>query len=153
MKFKIDRDCFYEALSDLSRSIPSKAEPQIMTGMKITALAEGLTVIVSNHLLFIERTIPVQADGMLTVYEEGSIVAPAKYLVELVKKLPEEITAQLMDNNKLSIKSAEISVLLSCFDVGTYPQLPVVDLNKNIQIPGVLLNEMVSQTSFAAYFK
>jgi DNA polymerase III subunit beta len=150
MKFNIDRGCFYEALSDLSRSISAKAEPHIMSGIKITAHSEGLTLIVCNHLFFIERTIPSEADKMLTVYETGSVVAPAKYLVELVKKLPEELTVELMDRHKLSIKTDEISVVLSCFDVETYPKLPVLNLNNSVQIPGSLLNEILSQTAFAA---
>ncbi|WP_226676668.1 DNA polymerase III subunit beta [Mesobacillus jeotgali] len=150
MKFKIDRGSFYEALTELSRSISSKAEPQIMNGMKMTAHAEGLTLIVSNHLYFVEKTIPPKADGKLSVYESGSVVVPAKYLVELVKKLPEELTVELIDLHKLSIKTEEISVVLSSFDVDDYPNTPVLDLGKSVQIPGHLLNEMVSQTAFAA---
>lgn len=150
MKFKIDRSSFYEAISELSRSISAKAEPQIMIGMKMTAHDEGLTLIVSNHLFFVEKTIPLEAIGKLTVYETGSVVVPAKYLVELVKKLPEELTVELIDLHKLSIKTEEISVVLSCFDVEAYPNTPVLDLGKSVQIPGLLLNEMITQTAFAA---
>jgi DNA polymerase III subunit beta len=150
MKFNIERGCFYEALSELSRSISAKADPQIMSGIKITAHAEGLTLVVCNHLFFIEKTIPIEADEKLTVYETGSVLAPAKYLVELVKKLPEELTVELMDRHKLSIKSEEISVVLSCFDVETYPKLPDLNLNNSVQIPGFLLKEILSQTAFAA---
>ncbi|MFT9596915.1 DNA polymerase III subunit beta [Mesobacillus sp.] len=150
MNFIIDRSCFYEALSELSRSISAKTELHIMSGIKITAHANGLTLIVCNHLFFIERTISIEADRKLTVYETGSVVVPAKYLVELVKKLPEKLIVELTDRQKLSIRSDEISVVLSCFDVETYPKLPVINLNRSVQIPGRLLHEMVSQTAFAA---
>ncbi|UYZ20271.1 DNA polymerase III subunit beta [Mesobacillus jeotgali] len=150
MKFKIDRSSFYEVLSELSRSISAKAEPQIMNGIKMTAHSEGVTLIVSNHLFFVEKTIPLEAKGQLTVYETGSVVVPAKYLVELVKKLPGELTVELIGQHKLSIKTEEISVVLSSFDVEAYPNTPVLDLGKGVQIPGPLLNEMISQTAFAA---
>lgn len=150
MKFKIDRGSFYEALSELSRSVAAKAEPQIMSGLKITADAEGLTLIVGNQLFFIERTIPILADGKLTVYESGSVVLPAKYIVELVRKLPEEIIVELLDRHKVSIKSEGVSVVLSVFDAEEYPNNPVKSLSKNVQIPGRLLREMVGQTAFAA---
>jgi DNA polymerase III subunit beta len=150
MKFKIDRSSLYEALSELSRSIPVKADHKIMNGLKITAHADGVTLIVGNQIFFIEKTIPILGDGKLTVYETGSVVIPAKYIVELVRKLPEEIIVELLDRHKVSIKSEEISVVLSGFDAEAYPNNPVKNLNKNVQLPGRLLKEMVGQTAFAA---
>lgn len=150
MKFKIDRGSFYEVISELSRSIAAKTDQQIMSGLKITAHSDGLTVIVCNHLFFIERTIPILADGNLTIYETGSVVVPAKYIVELVRKLPDEIIVELLDRHKVSIKSEEISVVLSGFDAEAYPNNPVLNLSKNVQVPGDLLKEMVGQTAFAA---
>ena len=150
MKFKIDRDSLYEGLSELSRSIAAKADSQIMSGIKITAHADGLTLTSCNHLIFIERTIMTLSHGKLTVYETGSVVVPAKYIVELVRKLPEEIIVELLDRHKVSIKSEEISVVLSGFDAEAYPNNPVQNLRENVQIPGRLLKEMMSQTAFAA---
>lgn len=150
MNFKIEKRYFYDALADLSRSVSQKPNPQILSGIKISVTPEGLTMIVSNHELFIEKFIPNNYDGALTIFEAGSCITPVKHLVELVKKMPGDIIVKLQENNRLNIKTEEINVVLSGFSVEEYPQLPEIIHSKSIELPAGLLYEMVRQTAFAA---
>jgi DNA polymerase III subunit beta len=150
MKFSIDKSYFHSAISELSRSVSANSDSHILTGIKLTAHPEGLSLVVSNHDFFIEKTIPNNSDEKLAIYESGSVVVPAKYIVELIKKLPDEIMVKILENNKLSIRSKEINVNLSGFNSEEYPVLPVMSLRECIHMQAEPLLEMVRQTAFAA---
>lgn len=150
MKFSIDKSYFYSAISELSRSVSVVSDLHMLSGIKINAHPEGLTLVVSNRDFLVEETIPNNSDEKLAIYESGSVVAPAKLFVELIKKLPEEIFVQVLENNKLSIRSKEINVNLSGFDCEEYPVLPQTNLREYIYMQAEPLLEMVRQTAFAA---
>ncbi|MBT2681074.1 DNA polymerase III subunit beta [Bacillus sp. ISL-35] len=149
MKFTINSGCLYDALSSLSRSVLANPTPQILCGIKIVAHSEGLTLIVSNHNFFLKKEI-VNCDGNLNIIEKGTFVGPAKYLAELIKKLPGEITVGTGKNNKLFLQADEIRIQLNGFNVDEYPSLPKVNSDETAQLPANHLLEMVKQTAFAA---
>lgn len=149
MKFIINSGCFYEAISTLSRSVLARPIPQILCGIKVVAHSEGLTLIVSNHNFFLKKEL-FGNEGNLEIIEKGCFVAPAKYLAELIKKLPGEITVETGDNNKLIIKADEIKIQLNGLNVDEYPSLPKVNSDETVQLQANHLHEMVKQTVFAA---
>jgi DNA polymerase III subunit beta len=149
MKFSIDNRYFYSVISELSRSVSANSDLHMLSGIKFTAHPEGLTMVVSNSDFFVEKTIPNNSDEKLVIYESGSVVAPAKYFVELVKKLPGKIMIEVHEDNKLSIRSNEINVNLSGFDCEEYPVLPLMNFREYIHIQAEPLLEMVRQTAFA----
>ncbi|RSD25544.1 hypothetical protein [Mesobacillus subterraneus] len=133
MKFTVDKKTIVPALIEMSRSLPMNANPDILSGIKITASPEGLHLVVSNHDFILEKCIPVYPDGKLKIIHSGSVVIPGKYFLELIKKLPEEITiGRLHTHEKLSIQSEEISIALSLFKHEEYPVMPVLNISKKI---------------------
>ena len=70
MKFTIGRAAFTAQLIDVSRAIPSKATIPILTGIKITATKEGITLIGSGAEISIERFLSVQDDSLGLENEE-----------------------------------------------------------------------------------
>jgi DNA polymerase III subunit beta len=149
MNFKIDRDSFYQAISEMIKIIPSSTNSAILGGIKITAAYEGLTLAASNHDIFIEKEIPLSGDGSMEIYKTGSIILPAKYLLELVKKMPNMITISLIEKDKIAIQSEEITIQFSGFDPDDFPKLPELTSTESFKMPMYMLIQMIKQTSFA----
>ncbi|MEH7443956.1 DNA polymerase III subunit beta [Bacillus sp. JJ1122] len=149
MNFRIERDYFYEAITEIIRIVPSNTNSAILGSIKITAGSNGLTLASTNHDIYIEKEIPLLGNGRMEIFETGSIVISAKHLLELVKKMPNMITILLIENDKIKIQSEEITILLSGFNPNDFPKLPELISMKSIEMPMHSLTQMIKQTSFA----
>ncbi|MFD2042929.1 DNA polymerase III subunit beta [Ornithinibacillus salinisoli] len=152
MELKINKDHFHKAILDVSKVVSSRTSLPILTGIKIVAKDDSLTLIGSNSDIFIERTIPKVSNGinMFEVYQTGSVVISAKYLGEIIKKLPEDIDLKVNENQTVTIKSGEVISKLNGLMAEEYPSLPEIDLRNNIRITSGDLLEIIKQTVFAA---
>ncbi|WP_342578471.1 DNA polymerase III subunit beta [Psychrobacillus sp. FSL K6-2843] len=151
MEFIIDNECFNKAISDVNRAVSLKTTFPILTGIKIIANNNGLTLVGSNSDFIIEKVIPLMIDGrkVLEVYNPGSVVISAKFLSEIVKKLPEKIHIKVNEKHLVTIQSNEIVTNLYGFDAEEYPTLPQIDENKHVTISSEDLIEAIRQTVFA----
>ncbi|WP_010649787.1 DNA polymerase III subunit beta [Oceanobacillus massiliensis] len=152
MEFKINNDYFNKAISDVSKAVSSKTPHPILTGIKIVAKADSLTLIGSNSDIVIEREIPKASEGLniLEVYETGSVVISAKYLCEIIKKLPNDIYIKVNENQSMTIQSEEIVTKLNGLNAKEYPKLPEFKLSNSIRIASDVLLDIIKQTVFAA---
>ncbi|WP_285767027.1 DNA polymerase III subunit beta [Peribacillus sp. SI8-4] len=85
----------------------------------------------------------------MEVHDRGSVVLPAKYLIEIVQKLSGFIDIKLNANHSVTIKSAEIITDLNGFKSGEYPDLPLMDDAACIEVSREGLQEIIKQTAFA----
>jgi DNA polymerase III subunit beta len=152
MEFKINNDYFNKAISEVSKAVSSRTTLPILTGIKITAEPEGLTLIGSNSDIVIERTLPRSSDGenMLEVFKTGSVVISAKYLSEITKKLPGDIYIKAKENQSVIIQSNEIVTKLNGLNGEEYPALPEAHLSNKFKMNSDDLIDMIKQTVFAA---
>ncbi|WP_110926716.1 DNA polymerase III subunit beta [Bacillus massiliglaciei] len=152
MEFIIQKEYFYKAISDVSKAVSVKTPFPILTGIKMTVDDSGLKLVGSNSDIMIEKFIPITMDGekILEVYETGSVVVSAKYVNEVVKKLPHKIHLKVKENQLVMIQSNEIKTALHGFNSEEYPRLPQIDEAKCIQINRNKLIEIIKQTAFAA---
>jgi DNA polymerase III subunit beta len=151
MEFIIDHKCFTKAISDVNKAVSLKTPFPILSGIKIIATYNSLILIGSNSDIVIEKLIPLTIDGVnvLEVYEPGSVVISAKYLSEIVKKLPAKIHLRANEKQFVTIQSDEIVSSLYGFHSEEYPKLPQIDEAHCIKIPSIELIEMIKQTAFA----
>ena len=82
MKFTIPRENFVAGLQTVSRAVSSSAVVPALSGILIAAEDGELRLVGSNSSLSIEATVTAQVE------QEGSIVLPAKHLVDIIKKMP-----------------------------------------------------------------
>ena len=152
MKFTIGRAAFTAQLIDVSRAIPSKATIPILTGIKITATKEGITLIGSDAEISIESFLSVQDDSLgLEIEETGSIVVTARIFNDIVRKLPTtKVTIETNEQFILTATSGEAIFSLNGTDGQSYPRLPEIESNRKINLPTVLFKELISQTIFSA---
>ena len=152
MEFIIDNECFHKAITDVNKAVSFKTPFPILTGIKITAFENYLILVGSNSDIVIEKVIPLTADNgvrVLDVYSTGSVVISAKYLSEIVKKLPGKIHLKVNEKRLVTIQSDEIVTNLHGFNAEEYPSIPQINEVKYIEIASVDLIEMIKQTVFA----
>jgi DNA polymerase III subunit beta len=152
MHLVINREIMTTAINDVSKAISSRTTIPILTGIKITTHSEGLTLTASDSDISIEYTIPLEIDGnvYVTINEHGSIVLPAKYLGEIIRKLPShEVEIQVDDRFQATLKSGKSEVNLNGLDAEDYPRLPQIEEENMFSLQSDILKSMVRQTVFA----
>ncbi|EJR54823.1 DNA polymerase III, beta subunit [Bacillus cereus VD107] len=152
MEFIVKHKQFTQALSEVSKAISTKTLIPILSGIKITADQSGITLIASNSNIFIEKFIPssIEDEQIATIFKAGSIVVPAKYFIEIIKKMPSDILIKSMNAQIITIQSDEITLNLNGFLANEFPNVPYIDENAEIQVKTEKLIEVFKQTSFAA---
>jgi len=151
VEFLINNESFNQAISDVSKAVSVKTPFPILSGIKINAYNDSLILVGSNSDIVIEKVIPLKIEGIqvLEVYETGSIVISAKYLSEIVKKLPGKIHVKVTEKQLVTLKSDEIITTLHGFNAEEYPSLPRIDEDKYLKISNQKLIETIKQTAFA----
>ena len=152
MEFIVKHKQFTQALSEVSKAISTKTLIPILSGIKITADQSGITLIASNSNIFIEKFIPISIEGeqITTILKAGSIVVPAKYFIEIIKKMPSDILIKSMNEQLITIQSDEITLNLNGFSANEFPNVPFIDEHAEIQVETEQLIEVFKQTVFAA---
>ncbi|MED0973029.1 DNA polymerase III subunit beta [Bacillus paramycoides] len=152
MEFIVKHKQFTQALSEVSKAISTKTLIPILSGIKITANQSGITLIASNSNIFIEKFIPssIEDEKIATIFKAGSIVVPAKYFIEIIKKMPSDILIKSMNEQIITIQSDEITLNLNGFLANEFPNVPYIDEHAKIQVETEKLIEVFKQTSFAA---
>lgn len=152
MQFVINRDYFVHSLQHVSKAITSRTTIPILTGIKVVADHEGVTLTGSDSDISIECYIPVEEDGkkLVEVIQEGSIVLQAKYFAEIVKKLPEDkIEITVSEQFATTLKSGASVFNLNGLDPDEYPRLPQLEEENAFRLPNDLLKNLIRQTVFA----
>ncbi|KAA2387457.1 DNA polymerase III subunit beta [Bacillus cereus] len=151
MEFIVNHKHFTQALSDVSKAISTKAIIPILSGIKITVDQSGITLIASNSNIFIEKFIPSAIDDeqITTILQVGTIVVPAKYFIEIIKKMPSDIVIKSKNEQTITIQSGEITLNLNGFPTNEFPNVPQIDDHTEIQIETKQLIDAFKQTVFA----
>ncbi|MEI3893241.1 MULTISPECIES: DNA polymerase III subunit beta [Bacillus] len=151
MEFIVNHKHFTQALSDVSKAISTKVLIPILSGIKITADKSGITLIASNSNIFIEKFIPSSIDDeqITTILKAGTIVVPAKYFIEIIKKMPSDIVIKSKNEQTITIQSEEITLNLNGFSANEFPNVPLIDDHAEIQIETKQLLDAFKQTVFA----
>lgn len=152
MKFVIQRDKLMASIQDVMKAISARAAIPILTGMKIEANRQGITLTGSDSDISIESYIPVEEDGVIFVegIEEGSIILQARYFPDIIRKLPEKTVEIQTDSNfNVKISSGNAEFNLNGQDAEEYPQLPQLQVDNSFEIATDLLKGLIHQTTFA----
>jgi DNA polymerase-3 subunit beta len=152
MKFTILKDHLNESISHVSKAISSRTTIPILTGIKIDAHASGVTLTASDTDISIQSFTPMENDNVniIQLFQKGSVVLPAKFFIEIIRKLPSQsIEIEVKERFQTIIRSGSSEIQIMGLDPEEYPLLPQIEESKMIQIPSDLLKTMIKQTSFA----
>ncbi|GKS82183.1 DNA polymerase III subunit beta [Ligilactobacillus pabuli] len=151
MKFSIRRSAFIAALNDAQRAISSKTAIDILTGIKIEVSASKLTLTGSDADISIETVISQEDEkAALEIEEPGSVVLPARFFNEIVKKLPEDTMTIAIDARfQATITSGQAEFTINGIDAETYPHLPEIEAENKLVIAADILKRIINQTVIA----
>ena len=148
MKFIIKQEILLESLYHTSRAISPRNLIPILTGIKFDLTEEGLFLSASDTDISIRCLIP--ADKIEKVLEYGSIVISGKYIVEIIKKLPNEvITIEVMDGNKMIVSTANTEFNLNGINSNEFPNLDLEETKEPIILQSNLIKKIIAQTFFS----
>ncbi|MGG0740467.1 DNA polymerase III subunit beta [Niallia taxi] len=151
MKFIIQKDQLVQSVQDVMKAITSRTTIPILTGIKIVATEEGVTLTGSDSDISIESFIPREENEtvIVEIQRPGSIVLQAKFFSEIVKKLPTSQVELEVDNLQTVIRSGKSEFNLNGLDSEEYPHLPQISEENIFKIPTDLLKNIIKQTVFA----
>lgn len=152
MKFTVQRTSFLKKLAEVQLAISNRTTIPILTGIKITANEEGLTLTGSDSDISIETFLSADADEyQLSIEKTGSIVLqPARFFNDIVRKLPDDFfTLEVLDHFQTEITSSSSSFTIHGLDAENYPRLPQIDEREAFHISVPLLKQVIRQTVIA----
>lgn len=151
MKFIIQKENLVQSVQDVMKAITSRTTIPILTGIKIVASEEGVTLTGSDSDISIESFIPKEENDqeIVDIQLPGSIVLQAKFFSEIVKKLPTNQVEIVVDNLQTTIRSGKSEFNLNGLDSEEYPHLPQISEQNSIKVPTDLLKNIIKQTVFA----
>jgi len=148
MKFVIKQDILLESLNHASKAISPRNLIPILTGIKFDLKEDGLYLSASDTDISIRCFIP--NDKITEVKELGSIVIGGKYIVEIVRKLPNtDITIEVLDGHKMIISTSNTEFNLNGINPNEFPNLDLEETKEPIILKTDLFKTIILQTFFA----
>ncbi|WP_338553778.1 DNA polymerase III subunit beta [Paenibacillus sp. KS-LC4] len=153
MKLTISKNELNDAIQQVAKAISSRPAIPILGGIKIDVNHQGVTLTASDTEISIQSFIPVERDNLFIAHVDkpGSVVLPAKFFVEIIKKLPSDnVEIQVGAQFQTMIRSGSSDIQMVGLDPEEFPVLPSIEENGLFQMPGDLLKTMIRQTVLAA---
>ena len=148
MKFTINKNILLESLVNVVRAISPKNIIPILNGIKFELNKEGLYLTASDSDLTIKSFIP--SDKIETINEQGTIILQSKYIIDIIRKLPNDIiNIEVIDGLKIRIYTENSQYHLNCLNNEDYPQIILEESANPIILNSDVLKNTIKQTIFA----
>ena len=148
MKFIIKQEILLEGLNHTSRAISPRNLIPILTGIKFDMKKDGLYLSASDTDISIRCFIP--NDKIEKVEELGSVVIGGKYIVEIIKKLPNtDIIIEVLDGYKMIVSTANTEFSLNGINPSEFPNLDLDETKEPLLLDISLFKKIINQTFFA----
>ncbi len=146
MRFITDKDNLLHALQLVQRAVSPRNPMPILSGVKFEASKDRLFLSATDLNIGIQCSLPVE------VLNPGTAVLPARYIIDLVRRLPylpvviesDEIT----DNVK--IKYGQSEAVINGFPEEEFPEVSLSESEISLNISEDILKDIVRQVVFAA---
>ncbi|MFD2672217.1 DNA polymerase III subunit beta [Marinicrinis sediminis] len=152
MKLTVTKQELNESIQHVSKAISSRTTIPILSGIKMDVSHQGMTLTASDTDISIQSFIATEKDGktIVEVHQPGSVVLPAKFFVEIIKKLPaDEVEIEVSEQFHTLIRSGKSEINMNGLDPEEYPLLPKLEENQILSVPSDLLKSMIRQTIFS----
>lgn len=153
MKLTIAKNELNDAIQQVAKATSSRPAIPILGGIKFEVTHQGVTLTASDTDISIQSFIPAESSDTVIarVEKPGSVVLPAKFFVEIVKKLPSDnVEIEVSEHFITMIRSGSTDIQMVGLDPEEFPVLPSVEQSDVLQIQGDLLKSIIRQTIFAA---
>ena len=149
MKFTIKKDILLDALLKVSKAISTKNLIPVLAGIKFELKKKKLTLTASDNDITIQTTIEGLNEEDFKIENEGSIIIQGKYILDIVRKLPDEyINVEVIDELQIMIFTENSEFNLNGISESEYPNIGLEESKKKIDINSGLFKNIVYQTAF-----
>ena len=144
MKIRCEKKDLQTAVNNVSRVAPSKSPIPALEGILLEAAGGELTLTAYDTKIGIYTVLDA------AVMEPGSIVISARFLSDLVRRLPDGmVMIEADDSLSVSIVCGKTEFHVMGIDAETFPSLSEINAVQNIALPENLLKSMINQTIFS----
>ena len=151
MKFTIKKDLLLDALNKVSKAISTKNLIPVLAGIKFELKKKKLTLTDSDNDITIQTSIDCVNEDDFKIENEGSIIIQGKYILDIVRKLPDKyINIEVVDELKILIYTENSEFNLNGISESEYPNIGLEESKKKISINAGVFKSIVNQTAFAS---
>lgn len=145
MKFIVNGLNFNDAVTTVSKALPSKELSPVLECIKITAKDNKINLFATDKDLTIEKTIDAN------IIEDGEIIVPGKILADYIRNIADqnEIVFFVEDEAKLVINYAISECYIQCLPVEEYPSKEKIEKNKYFSTTERNLKDIISKVIFS----
>lgn len=146
MHLIVEQETFAAALTTVSKAVSAKNTIPALSGVLLRARQDTLMLQATDLELAMQSSAPAQ------VLEEGAIVLPARYLTDLVRRIPFGQIELSVDrhNYTATLRWQKSQYMIHGFPPDQFPHIPEPDVSSLFTISQSLLREVLRQTAFAA---
>ena len=122
MKIKCEKSSFLRGLQAVAKAVSNKNTVYALNGILITAK--------DNELIFSATDIEIAIEYRekdVTVVEEGSLIVPGRYVLEIAKKLPDTELELDSEGYTFFIRYGTSEITVNGMDKDEFPDFPVVE--------------------------
>lgn len=151
MKLTIKKDILLDALNKVSKAISTKNLIPVLAGIKFDLKKNKLTLTASDNDITIQTYINFNNSEDFKVEKEGSIIVQGKYILDIVRKLPDKyINIEVFDELKILIYTENSEFNLNGISEDEYPNINLDESKKKVVINNKIFKDIVNQTAFAS---
>ena len=144
MKISCSKSSLLNGINIVSKAVSSKSTMPILQCILIDTSLSEIKLIANDIEIGIETVI----EG--TIIEAGKIALDAKFLSDMVRRLPEsEIVIETNANNQAILKCERNETNIPGVSGDDFNYLPEVDKNKSFKISQLSLREIIQKTIFS----
>ncbi len=147
MNFQINKDILLNNLIIAQKALSNKTPNPALQGIKLDILEDQIIITTSNSDIAIKLTIK---DSSLEIKEQGSVLIPGKYFIEIIRKLDGlKVVISSVVDNMVRIEADRSDITLNMMDIDDYPELEFSEKVKSVKINVRTLKTIIRQTAFA----
>ena len=151
MKLTIKKDLLLDALNKVSKAISTKNLIPVLAGIKFDLKKKKLTLTASDNDITIQTVVTSTNEDDFRVEKEGSIIVSGKYMLDIVRKLPDKyINIEVFDELKILIYTENSEFNLNGISEDEYPNINLDESKKKVTINNKVFKSIVNQTAFAS---
>lgn len=151
MKLTIKKDLLLDALNKVSKAISTKNLIPVLAGIKFELKKKKLTLTASDNDITIQTCIECNDNDDFIIEREGSIIIQGKYILDIVRKLPDKyINIDVIDELKILIYTENSEFNLNGISESEYPNIGLEESKKKVNLKAGVFKSIVNQTAFAS---
>ena len=147
MKLTISKQVLSSKLNISAKAISTKNIIPVLSGIKFDLKKEGLFITTSNDDIAIETFIDKK--DIKKIEEEGSIIVPGRYFLDIIRKIDDNNVSVETDGLKIIITTKRGEYTLNGMNANEFPNIRFNKQENPIKLSNQVVRNIINQTVFA----